>query len=159
MAKALSSIRICDFTGQLAGAGATKWLAAFGADVIRVEDPVRQGTWDILRMMLPFVDVMISDYSSVYHDYLLLDRPLLFTPYDYEEFERQQGFLYDYFETLPGPAVYTFSEFCDELGAALNGEDRYSDRRAALTEKIHTYRDAESRRRVSDLVTKALQEA
>jgi crotonobetainyl-CoA:carnitine CoA-transferase CaiB-like acyl-CoA transferase len=53
---ALSHIRICDFTGQLAGAGATKWMSAFGADVIRVEDPVRQGTWDILRMMMPFVD-------------------------------------------------------------------------------------------------------
>ena len=112
-----------------------------------------------VNTMLPFVDVMISDYSSIYHDYLLLDRAMLFTPYDYEEFERQQGFLYDYFETLPGPAVYTFSEFCDELGAALSGDDRYAERRAALTEKIHTYRDAESSRRVSDLVTRTLQEA
>jgi crotonobetainyl-CoA:carnitine CoA-transferase CaiB-like acyl-CoA transferase len=53
---ALGNVRICDFTGQLAGAGASKWLAAFGADVIRIEDPVKQGTWDILRMMPPFVD-------------------------------------------------------------------------------------------------------
>ena len=51
---ALAGIRICDFTGQLAGAGATKWLAAFGAEVIRIEDPVRQGRWDILRGMEPF---------------------------------------------------------------------------------------------------------
>jgi crotonobetainyl-CoA:carnitine CoA-transferase CaiB-like acyl-CoA transferase len=54
--QALAPFRICDFTGQLAGAGATKWLAAFGAEVIRIEDPVKQGTWDILRMMPPFVD-------------------------------------------------------------------------------------------------------
>jgi crotonobetainyl-CoA:carnitine CoA-transferase CaiB-like acyl-CoA transferase len=53
---ALSHVRICDFTGQLAGAGATKILAAFGAEVIRVEDPVRQGRWDILRGAPPFVD-------------------------------------------------------------------------------------------------------
>ncbi len=53
---ALGHVRICDFTGQLAGAGATKWLAAFGAEVIRIEDPVKQGTWDILRMMAPYVD-------------------------------------------------------------------------------------------------------
>jgi len=53
---ALGSIRICDFTGQLAGAGATKWLAAFGADVIRIEDPVKQGMWDVLRNMAPFPD-------------------------------------------------------------------------------------------------------
>lgn len=52
--QALSGIRICDFTGQLAGAGATKWLAAFGAQVIRIEDPVRQGRWDILRGLPPY---------------------------------------------------------------------------------------------------------
>src|SRR6476619_7510525 len=53
---ALAHLRICDLTGQLAGAGATKFLAAFGAQVIRVEDPVRQGTWDILRGVPPHVD-------------------------------------------------------------------------------------------------------
>ncbi|MDZ7726764.1 MAG: CoA transferase [Dehalococcoidia bacterium] len=53
-AGALSHIRICDFTGQLAGAGATKFLAAFGAEVIRIEDPVREGRWDILRGMPPY---------------------------------------------------------------------------------------------------------
>ena len=56
MTKALSRFRICDFTGQLAGAGATKWLAAFGAEVIRIEDPATQGRWDVLRSMPPFVD-------------------------------------------------------------------------------------------------------
>ncbi len=54
--KALRHLRICDFTGQLAGAGATRFLAAFGAQVIRIEDPVRQGRWDILRGTGPFVD-------------------------------------------------------------------------------------------------------
>ncbi len=54
--KALANIRICDFTGQLAGAGSTRFLAAFGAQVIRIEDPVNEGRWDILRNMGPFID-------------------------------------------------------------------------------------------------------
>jgi benzylsuccinate CoA-transferase BbsF subunit len=53
---ALSHLRICDLSGQLAGAGATRFLAAFGAQVIRIEDPVRQGAWDIVRGAPPFVD-------------------------------------------------------------------------------------------------------
>jgi crotonobetainyl-CoA:carnitine CoA-transferase CaiB-like acyl-CoA transferase len=53
---ALGHIRICDLSGQLAGAGATRTLAAFGAQVIRVEDPVRQGRWDIIRGSGPNVD-------------------------------------------------------------------------------------------------------
>lgn len=56
MAGALDGFRICDFTGQLAGAGATKWLASFGAEVIRIEDPEREGRWDILRGNGPFAD-------------------------------------------------------------------------------------------------------
>ncbi len=56
MPKALAGYRICDFTGQLAGAGATRHLAAFGAEVIRIEDPVNQGRWDILRGQPPYKD-------------------------------------------------------------------------------------------------------
>ncbi|GAB4337879.1 MAG: CaiB/BaiF CoA-transferase family protein [Dehalococcoidia bacterium] len=56
MTRALDHIRICDFTGQLAGAGATRFLAAFGAQVIRIEDPVNEGRWDILRGIPPFPD-------------------------------------------------------------------------------------------------------
>ncbi|MCA9844213.1 MAG: CoA transferase [Dehalococcoidia bacterium] len=51
---ALSHLRICDFTGQLAGAGATRFLAAFGAQIIRIEDPVTEGRWDILRGNPPY---------------------------------------------------------------------------------------------------------
>jgi benzylsuccinate CoA-transferase BbsF subunit len=53
---ALSHVRVCDFGGQLAGAGATKLLAAFGAQVIRVEDPETRGQWDLLRRVGPFLD-------------------------------------------------------------------------------------------------------
>jgi crotonobetainyl-CoA:carnitine CoA-transferase CaiB-like acyl-CoA transferase len=53
---ALSHLRICDLSGQLAGAGATRYLAACGAQVIRIEDPVNKGTWDIVRGAGPFVD-------------------------------------------------------------------------------------------------------
>ncbi len=70
MNKALEGFRICDFTGQLAGAGATKWLAAFGAEVIRIEDPVRQGRWDILRGMEPFKDGQRGlDYGGAFNNH------------------------------------------------------------------------------------------
>jgi crotonobetainyl-CoA:carnitine CoA-transferase CaiB-like acyl-CoA transferase len=52
----LHDVRICDLSGQLAGAGATRVLAAFGAQVIRIEDPVRKGLWDIVRQIGPRID-------------------------------------------------------------------------------------------------------
>jgi crotonobetainyl-CoA:carnitine CoA-transferase CaiB-like acyl-CoA transferase len=53
---ALRHIRICDLSGQLAGAGATRVLAAFGAQVIRIEDPVTRGLWDIVRQIGPYLN-------------------------------------------------------------------------------------------------------
>jgi crotonobetainyl-CoA:carnitine CoA-transferase CaiB-like acyl-CoA transferase len=55
---ALRHIRICDLTGQLAGAGSTRFLAAFGAQIIRIEDPTNQGRWDILRGTPPLLEGM-----------------------------------------------------------------------------------------------------
>lgn len=54
--RALASIRVCDFSGVLAGAGASRILAAFGAQVIRVENPANKGAWDVLRGAPPYVD-------------------------------------------------------------------------------------------------------
>ncbi len=55
-AKALAPIRIVDFSGVLAGAGATRILAAFGAQVIRIENPANNGAWDPIRASPPFKD-------------------------------------------------------------------------------------------------------
>ena len=54
--EALSHVTICDLSGQLAGAGATRYLAALGARVIRVEDPVRQGDGTSSGDRTPHVD-------------------------------------------------------------------------------------------------------
>lgn len=39
-------------------------------------------------------DVMISDYSSIVFDYLLLDRPVIYLIPDYEEYRSQRGFVF-----------------------------------------------------------------
>ena len=50
--EALKGIRICDFTGQLAGAGATNWLASFGIP-LRVQQRILkyhdERTVDVLK--------------------------------------------------------------------------------------------------------------
>ena len=67
---ALEHVRICDFTGQLAGAGATRYLAAFGAEVFRIEDPVTHGMWDILRAVPPYVDDRRGvDFGGAYNNH------------------------------------------------------------------------------------------
>lgn len=54
-------------------------------------------------VFLPYADALVTDYSSIYFDYLLLDRPVIFYKYDYEEYLSQSRELYfDYEEMTPG---------------------------------------------------------
>ena len=42
--------------------------------------------------LLPVCDCLICDYSALYHDFLLLDKPLIMVPYDMEKILKERGF-------------------------------------------------------------------
>jgi len=46
--------------------------------------------------VLADIDALITDYSSIYCDYYLLDRPVGFIPYDLEKYTKKIGFSFDY---------------------------------------------------------------
>lgn len=54
--------------------------------------------------LLVCADVLITDYSSIFFEYLLLDRPIVFFAPDYEDYARDRGFYLD-FDSLPGHIV------------------------------------------------------
>ena len=61
--------------------------------------------------LLPFTDCLITDYSSSYIDYLLLDKEIIFFPFDIEKYttiDRELYFTYD--EITPGIKVRTYDE-------------------------------------------------
>ena len=48
-------------------------------------------------------DILISDYSSCFFDYAILDKPMLCFAYDLEEYEEKRGLYLELEETLPCP--------------------------------------------------------
>lgn len=105
------------------------------------EPDVDAGRFDRLRFLPPefdvypalrHVDALVTDYSSVYFDYLLLDRPVVFYAYDREEYAADPGFNLDYDEVTPGPIAETF----DELLRALEEVGSSSDAHAAERERV-----------------------
>jgi CDP-glycerol glycerophosphotransferase (TagB/SpsB family) len=113
---------------------------------------ISHDVYNDVNEFLPFVDILISDYSALYHDFLLLNRPMLFVPYDYSDFRRKNGFLYDYFEELPGLAVNSMTDMLTEIFNVLQGNDEYEDKRLRLKGKIHNYIDKSNCKRVLDLL-------
>jgi len=68
--------------------------------------------------VLDRIDILITDYSSIYFDWLLLDKPVVFFIPDYDEYTSASRELYDEYEALTaGPKVKSTKELLDRLQA------------------------------------------
>jgi len=77
-------------------------------------------------VLLKMTDVLVTDYSSVYFDFLLLDRPIVFFDYDREEYVTQSRELYfDYDEMTPGEKAKDMEELMEALRNACHPEEEY----------------------------------
>ena len=105
----------------------------------RISPRVNAATWErqqSITELLPRYDVLISDYSGVIHEFLLLDRPIVLLPYDLEQFTQEQGFIYDYEKWAPGPIVRDWLELREAIAAARQSWPEHAERRAALRQLI-----------------------
>jgi CDP-glycerol glycerophosphotransferase len=86
-----------------------------------------------LYELLAHADLLVTDVSSVYVDFLVTGRPqILFFP-DMEKYERTRGFLLQPFnDYTPGPIVQSYSELECSLDLWISGEDSWSARRQQL---------------------------
>lgn len=103
---------------------------------------------------LEAVDVLVTDYSSVYFDYLHLDRPVVFFPYDLDAYEARPGFYFDYDDVTPGPTPQTFDGFLDALDDALSGVDDFAAEREAVKHEFFDHPDQNAAERVARYFTK-----
>ncbi|MGW6146673.1 CDP-glycerol glycerophosphotransferase family protein [Bacillus mycoides] len=55
-------------------------------------------------------DILITDYSSIPYEFCLLKKPMVFYPYDLEEYKNQRGIMGEYDSLVPGPVVYSTKE-------------------------------------------------
>lgn len=108
--------------------------------------------------ILPFIDVLITDYSSIMTDFLLLDNPIMFFPYDFKEFDAVNGFVYDYYKYLPGPAIQSFEGFKQHLDQLMLGVDDYASKRHEMTQLSYEFVDSNACERVSNLIVKSLKD-
>ena len=63
--------------------------------------------------ILPFTNVLITDYSSILYDYILMDgKDVILYLYDYEDYVKERDFFYPYDENVVGKKVLDFDELC-----------------------------------------------
>jgi len=97
--------------------------------------------------LLREVDILLTDYSGIYFEFLLLNRPIVFFPYDYEKYVTKDRELYfDYNKVTPGPKAYTLQELLERIKEVMS-EDRYKEQRKKVREMCYTWQDGKASER------------
>lgn len=95
-----------------------------------------------LYSLLHYADALISDYSSVSVDFLLLNRPIAFCLSDYESYKSKRGFVFDDpLQYMPGNHIYNVRQLKEFLESIIVNEDVYAADRAKLMPVMHNVCD------------------
>jgi CDP-glycerol glycerophosphotransferase len=107
-----------------------------------------------LYPLLREADVLVTDYSSIMFDFLLLDRPVILYRPDHDDYVLRSRQLYDekLLDAKPGPLTATL----DQLLAALRQPDalgaRHAGDRAALRQRLFDHVDGSASERLNALL-------
>ena len=103
-----------------------------------------------IHTILAHFDVLITDYSSIYFDFLLLNRPIIFAPFDHEQYTAiDREFYFDYSQVTPGPHAHNWPEVVAALEAIFSGKDEYGSQRREICQQFHDFYDDQSAERVT----------
>ena len=111
------------------------------------DEEFRSKGYDLYNLM-PQIDYMIADYSSVYLQFLLLNRPIAFAIPDYDEYSKKRGFVFDDAKRfMPGEKLQKKEELYEVFAEWSKGIDRYKDERVKVCNLIHKYQDGNNAKR------------
>lgn len=95
---------------------------------------------DIQELLIE-TDILITDYSSTYIDYLLLDRPVIFYDFDYDSYiEKDREMYFPYDEVTPGIKAGTFDELMNGMSQIVSGIDDFKEDRKKVRDLFYCKR-------------------
>lgn len=99
------------------------------------------------------IDLMISDFSSITYDYLILNKPIIFLNNLEDEYNKNRGLiLEDNYEFLmPGQKVNNFKELYSAITDGIL-TDSWKEERIAKIPLVHKYDDNKSSQRVYEVM-------
>ncbi|HRY28272.1 MAG TPA: CDP-glycerol glycerophosphotransferase family protein [Candidatus Moranbacteria bacterium] len=123
--------------------------------VAEKEERIRFIDIDDVYEILGEVDVLITDYSSVYFDFLLLDRPIVFASFDLDMYEKERGFYYDYKTVAPGLKAQTWPDIILQIEQSIS-KDMFKEEREKTNKIFNHWQDGKSSERVYDEIVKII---
>lgn len=97
-------------------------------------------------------DALITDYSSAYHEYIILNRPIALTIDDLIKYSKSWGFFINYLDWIKGDYIINNNALLNWLSNISMNLDINKNNREESLHKIHKYIDNKSTNRVTDYI-------
>jgi CDP-glycerol glycerophosphotransferase len=98
--------------------------------------------YDELYVLISNIDILITDYSSVYFDFLCLNKPAILTPFDYDFYIREAREHYFDYNLLPSIKAYNWDELMNIIA-----EKKYYSLSKEEADKFCKYNDGHASER------------
>ncbi|EDY36302.1 CDP-Glycerol:Poly(glycerophosphate) glycerophosphotransferase family [Aciduliprofundum boonei T469] len=111
-------------------------------------DPLRRNNLTIYEFFKS-IDILISDYSSVWVEYLLLNKPIVYYIPDIEKYRQKRGLIIEPYELwTPGDKVKDVPSLINALGDTINDPKKWEKERLWMRDIVFTYKDNKARERI-----------
>jgi len=107
-----------------------------------------------IQELLPFIDILITDYSSVSYDFSLLEKPIIFYSYDYEDYIKSRNIYGQYFDEFPGPFIKNENDLLTEFTKieSIFNSKKNLERYQKFKAKFNQFQDGNSCQRLLDFL-------
>ena len=110
-----------------------------------------------LYELLAQSDALITDYSSVYYDYLLLDKQIGLTIDDINNYSKGRGLVFEnVFDILKGEYINNFEDMLMFIKNVKNNKDIYKKERDRIKNLTNYFQDGKSAERVVEFIINEL---
>ncbi|EGT3617572.1 hypothetical protein FHH43_15300, partial [Clostridium perfringens] len=101
--------------------------------------------------ILKMSKALITDYSSVYIDYLILDKPIGFVVDDIREYSDKRGFVFeDPFEKMPGEKIVDIDTFINFIEEIVKEKDSFKFKRNSINRIFNEFNTSKSCRYIAE---------
>lgn len=104
-----------------------------------------------VNRLMKDVDALISDYSSAAYDYLHIGKPIAYTFDDLQDYKLGLK-VSDPQNWIAGPVIYDVNGFKDFISSVIDERDEYAEKRQLLFDKVYTYHDGNSSKRLAEFL-------
>ena len=110
--------------------------------------------YDDINDLYIISDLLITDYSSVFFDYAILKRPILFYMYDYKNYKTKLRDFYLDLKELPGPIIEKQEDLIKNIKQIDKVFNKYKEYYQTFNKKFNPYEDGKSSIRVAKEIIK-----